>query len=178
MFVKSFFFYQAFLSRTLTIHRTAGEGTGSSITPLYHFHHFTNIHILFATVYVRWLPHIFNHIACVYQATANIQTFICIFACEMTLTYWWCDVNFCLFAWWFHSTISFIIFWDFSMFYQIFLSPQVKRWAIIIYKHGIYQLPNDIRLLHHKRNKYNPPFRIFSAKATKFKVFCGLGHTQ
>ena len=24
------------------------------------------------------------------------------------------------------------------MFYQIFLSPQVKRWAIITYKHGIY----------------------------------------
>ena len=24
------------------------------------------------------------------------------------------------------------------MFYQIFLSPQVKQWAIIAYKHGIY----------------------------------------
>ena len=24
------------------------------------------------------------------------------------------------------------------MFYQIFLSPQVKRWVIITYKHGIY----------------------------------------
>ena len=36
------------------------------------------------------------------------------------------------------------------MFYQIFLSPQVKRWAIITYKHGIYELPhklpNDLRL--------------------------------
>ena len=49
------------------------------------------------------------------------------------------------------ATISFIIFWEFSMFYQIFLSPQVKRWVIITYKHGIYELPhelpNDIRLL-------------------------------
>ena len=27
------------------------------------------------------------------------------------------------------SAISFIIFWDFSVFYQIFLTPQVKRWA-------------------------------------------------
>ena len=48
------------------------------------------------------------------------------------------------------TTISFIIFWDFSMFYQIFLSPQVKRWTIITYKHGIYELPhelpNDLRL--------------------------------
>ena len=42
------------------------------------------------------------------------------------------------------TTISFIIFWDFSMFYQIFLSPQVKRWAIITYKHGIYQLPHEL----------------------------------
>ena len=31
------------------------------------------------------------------------------------------------------------------MFYQIFLSPQVKRWTIITYKHGIYELPNDSR---------------------------------
>ena len=36
------------------------------------------------------------------------------------------------------------------MFYQIFLLPQVKRWAIISYKHGInelpHELPNDLRL--------------------------------
>ena len=36
------------------------------------------------------------------------------------------------------------------MFYQIFLSPQVKPWAIITYKHGIEELPdeltNDLRL--------------------------------
>ena len=36
------------------------------------------------------------------------------------------------------------------MFYQIFLSPQVKRCAIITYKRKIYQLPhelpNDLRL--------------------------------
>ena len=48
------------------------------------------------------------------------------------------------------ATISFIIFWDFSMFYQIFLSPQVKQCAIITNKHGIYELPhklpNDLRL--------------------------------
>ena len=37
------------------------------------------------------------------------------------------------------------------MFYQIFLSPQVKRCAIITYKHGIYELshnlPNDLKNL-------------------------------
>ena len=47
-------------------------------------------------------------------------------------------------------TIIFIIFWDFLMFYQTWLSPQVKRCTIITYKHGIYEfpreLPNDLRL--------------------------------
>ena len=36
------------------------------------------------------------------------------------------------------------------MFDLDFLSPQVKRWAIITYNHGIYELshesPNDLRL--------------------------------
>ena len=40
--------------------------------------------------------------------------------------------------------ISFIIFWDFSMFYQIFLSPKVKRSAIVTYKHGIYKLSHEL----------------------------------
>ena len=39
--------------------------------------------------------------------------------------------------------ISFIIFSDFLMFNQIFLSPQVKRWAIITYKLCIYELPHN-----------------------------------
>ena len=47
-------------------------------------------------------------------------------------------------------TIVFIIFWDFLKFHQIFFSPQVKRCAIITYKHGIYELPhklpNNLRL--------------------------------
>ena len=30
------------------------------------------------------------------------------------------------------------------MSYQIFFSPQVKQWAIITYKHGIYQLPREL----------------------------------
>ena len=36
------------------------------------------------------------------------------------------------------------------MFYQIFLSQQVERWAIISYKYDIYEfpreLPNNLRL--------------------------------
>ena len=38
------------------------------------------------------------------------------------------------------TTISFIMFWDFSIFYQIYLQPQVKWWKIITYKHAIYDL--------------------------------------
>ena len=30
------------------------------------------------------------------------------------------------------------------MFWQIFISPQVKRSAIISYKHGIYELPQEL----------------------------------
>ena len=31
------------------------------------------------------------------------------------------------------------------MFYQVFFSPQVKRCAIITYKHGIYELSHELR---------------------------------
>ena len=40
--------------------------------------------------------------------------------------------------------MSFTIFQDFSKFYQIFLSPQVKRWVIITQKHGIYEMPHEL----------------------------------
>ena len=44
------------------------------------------------------------------------------------------------------------------MFYQIFVSPQVKQWAIITYKHGIYEfpheLPNDLILRTLEIKKY------------------------
>ena len=54
------------------------------------------------------------------------------------------DFNFNLGVY-FWSTTIFIIFWDLT-FYQLFLWPQVKWCAIITYKHGIYELPNDLRL--------------------------------
>ena len=56
--IFDYFFYQGFLSRTLTTHRTAWEGRGPSFIPLYHFHPLT-----------------------------NIQTIICNFAREMAITY-------------------------------------------------------------------------------------------
>ena len=57
-FTRFFFFLSGFSSHTLTIHRTAGEGSGPSFISLYPFHPLT-----------------------------NIETFICNFACEMTITY-------------------------------------------------------------------------------------------
>ena len=59
-FFSFFFFYQRFPSRTLTTHRTAEERRRIYFIPL------NNIH-----------PH------------TNIQTFICNFPCEMTITYFW-----------------------------------------------------------------------------------------
>ena len=48
-----------------------------------------------------------------------------------------------------YSKIMVIIFWDFLMLDQFFLSPQVRRSVIIINKHGMYELPhefpNDLR---------------------------------
>ena len=58
------------------------------------------------------------------------------------------------------------------MFYQILNSPQVNRWEIITYKHGIYEsphrLPNDLRLrnlgnleiLGKRLNLIEWPFRL------------------
>ena len=36
------------------------------------------------------------------------------------------------------------MFWDFLMFYPIFLLPQVKRSVIISNKHGIYEFGSNI----------------------------------
>ena len=36
------------------------------------------------------------------------------------------------------------MFRDFLMFDQILHSPQVKRWVMITYEHGIYELPQEL----------------------------------
>ena len=40
--------------------------------------------------------------------------------------------------------VCWLISWDSLMFYQILFSSQVKRCAIITYKHGIYELPHEL----------------------------------
>ena len=42
------------------------------------------------------------------------------------------------------TTIIFTVFFDLLIFYQISFSSQVKRCPIIAYKHGMYELPNDL----------------------------------
>ena len=59
--------------------------------------------------------------------------------------YFKCSVNITA-VYWKEATILAIIFWDILMFDKIFVSPQVKRIVIISNKHGIYELPNDLRL--------------------------------
>ena len=66
-----FLFYQGSLSRTLTIHRAAGEGRDHLL-----FHSTTSTHSqrfrhLFATLHMRLLSHIFNRSACIYQTAAR-----------------------------------------------------------------------------------------------------------
>ena len=58
-------------------------------------------------------------------------------------------------------TIIIIVFRDFLMFYQILISPQVKRCVIITHKHGIYELPNHLilRILENIR-KVSKPHRM------------------
>ena len=43
------------------------------------------------------------------------------------------------------STIMKIMLWDFLIFYQIFLSPQVKQSAVISNKQGVYKLPHKLQ---------------------------------
>ena len=59
LFISDFFFYQGFLSQTLTTHRTAGEGRGPSFIPLYHFHPPTNIQIFILHICTWYDYHIF-----------------------------------------------------------------------------------------------------------------------
>ena len=64
--IFDFFFYQGFLSRTLTTHRTAGKRREPSFCSLYHFHPLPNIQT--STLHMRWfLTYVFNRNACIYQ---------------------------------------------------------------------------------------------------------------
>ena len=81
-----------------------------------------------------------SNIAMLYNSSWNMDSYLTVIFRLLSVI----SFEFC----W--AATIFIIFWDCLMFYQIFLSPKVKRCAIITYKHGIYEfpheLPNDLRL--------------------------------
>ena len=71
MIVCMVFFYQGFLSRTLTTHRGAGEGRDHLL-----FHSTTSTRSrtfrhLFSFLHVRSLSHIFDQTACIYQTATR-----------------------------------------------------------------------------------------------------------
>ena len=66
-----FFFYQGFLSWTLTTHRAAGKRRGSFLFHSTTFTRSRKFTIYFGTSHVRWLSHIFSRTACIYQAAAT-----------------------------------------------------------------------------------------------------------
>ena len=72
------------------------------------------------------------------------------------------------------STINFLIFWDFLMFYQFFLPPEVKRCTIITWKYGIHELthelPNDLRLRILRTSKNESLVPNLSAKIKVYLI--------
>ena len=90
-------------------HRKAGKGRehllfhSTTYTCSWTFRH------TFATLRVRWLSHIFNRTACIYQTTTRLD----LPPYRIAIFDWCCDVKFCLFTWWFDSR---------------FLLQQVEMW--------------------------------------------------
>ena len=75
LFVCLFVFYQSFLPRKLTTHRTAGKERGREGNHIL-FHSTTStwsqtFRHLFATFHVRWLSHIFNCTTCICQTATR-----------------------------------------------------------------------------------------------------------
>ena len=79
------------------------------------FHSTTSTHSrtfrhLFATLHVRWLSHIFNRTACIYQAATQWDL------PPYRITIWLTDdvtLSFCLFTWWFDYSFFFVtVIWD------------------------------------------------------------------
>ena len=64
---------------------------------------------LFATFHVRWLSRIFNRNACIYQTATRWDV------PPYRITIWLIDdvtLSFCLFTWWFDSSIFVTAIWD------------------------------------------------------------------
>ena len=137
MFIQDIlFFYQGFLSQTLTIHRTAGEGRGPSFIPLCHFHPLTNIEIFICNFACEMTIAYFYRNACVYQ-TAN-RWDLPPYRITIWVMDWWCNI--CLFTWWIDSRFSITAIWhekpvDLNshplspLYYKRIDKPSVDQWT-------------------------------------------------
>ena len=64
---------------------------------------------LFATLYVKWLSHIFYRMSCIYQTATRWDL------ASYRITIWLIDdvtVSFCLFTWWFDFSFFVPAIWD------------------------------------------------------------------
>ena len=105
-----FFFYQGVLHRHWRFTGQQGKGGDhllflSTISTLSR-----TLRYLFATLHVRWLSHIFNRTACIYQAATRWDL------PSYRITIWLIDdvtlVFVCLFSWWFDSSFFVTAIWD------------------------------------------------------------------
>ena len=91
-----FFVYQGFLHKHIRFTGQQGKGEDHLF-----FHSTTSTRLrtmrhLFATLHVRWLSHIFNRNACVYQTATRWD--LPPYRITIWVIDWWCNV--CLFTWW------------------------------------------------------------------------------
>ena len=98
------FFLPGFFSQRLTIHRAAGEGRGPSFIPLYHFHPLTNIETFICNFACEMTITIFNRNVCVYQTATRWD--LPPYRITIWLIDWWCNV--CLFTWWIGTRFCYI----------------------------------------------------------------------
>ena len=95
----NFFSYQGFLHRHWRFRGQYRKGGDHLI-----FHCTTStcsrkLRNLFATLHMRWLSHIFNRNACVYQTATRWD--LPPYGITIWKSDWWCNV--CLFTWWIRS---------------------------------------------------------------------------
>ena len=90
---------------------TGQQGKGGD-HPLFRsttYTHSRTLRHLFATLYVRWLSHIFNRTTCIYQAATRWDL------SPYRITIWLIDnvtLSFCLFTWWFDYSFLVTVMWD------------------------------------------------------------------
>ena len=125
-----FFFYQGFLSQTLTIHDRV---------ELLLFHSTTSIrsktskHLL-TTLHVRWLPHIFDHTARIYQTSTQWDL------PPYRITIWLID--------WLMMQCSFVYF---MIWFQVFVTAIWQGKPVDLRSHRLSQATRLIKCASHPR---------------------------